>query len=73
MTYAKIKDDPSLKRDLRNGALIGTPEHLDSYRKKKARILKERDRDREILEMKNEVSDLRQLVGELLTNLKELG
>lgn len=66
MTYASVKDDPTIKRDMRTGSLVSTPDELEAYRKRKVKLLAERDRDREFREMKNELKDIKQLLGDLL-------
>ena len=67
--YAKIENDPSLKRDMETGVLIGTRTELEVYRKNRAKIIHERERDRKISSIENEMRDIRQLLNELLTKL----
>lgn len=64
--YAKVKDDSSLKRDLNNGSLVADPHELNAYRARKAKLLKERDKEREFRELKNDVNDLKDLLKQLL-------
>lgn len=66
MTYASVKDDPTIKRDMRNGSIVSNPEELELYRVRKAKLLADRDRDREFREMKNQLNDIKQLLSELL-------
>lgn len=66
---AQVKDNPDLRRDLRNGSLVATPVELEKYRKQKVARIKEIDRDREFKTLKNEVKDLKELIVELLGKL----
>ncbi len=69
MKYAMVKDEPGLKRDLNNGTLVSTPENLAIYREQRAKKIAERDREREFRQLKNEVSDLKGLILELMDRL----
>lgn len=69
MHYAIVKDDPSLKRDMRTGALVSGFDELEAYRVKRAKLLIERDKEREFKTLQNEVKDIKSLLQELLTKL----
>jgi hypothetical protein len=62
----KIKDHEGLVRDASTGAILNTsPQDLEIFRRRRAKILKERDRDNEIRTMRNEIKDLRSLIVEI--------
>ena len=69
MDYAIVKDEPGLKRDMSNGTLVSTPEHLEIYRIQKAKKIAERDREREFRRLQHEVADMKALIVELLERL----
>lgn len=62
----KIKDQEGLVRDATTGAILNnSPQDLEIFRKRRAKILKERDRDREMNTMRNEIKDLRSMLVEI--------
>lgn len=62
----KVKDFEGLIRDGSTGAILNTsPDDLEIFRRRRAKILKERDRDSEIRSMRNELKDLRSLIVEI--------
>ena len=71
VNYAIVKDDPSLKRDMQSGVLVGVPEELEVYRKNKAKLIAERDKDRKIRELESEVKDIKSLLVEILDRLPQ--
>jgi hypothetical protein len=67
---AKVKNEPGLVRDLKTGAITATPDELTKYRTTKARMLKEKERDRKIQCLTSEVNDLKALVRELIERIQ---
>lgn len=69
MEYLHVKDDPSLKRDPKTGALVSSVSELEAYRIRKTKLLVERDKAREFQTLKNEVADIKSLLLELLQKI----
>lgn len=66
----KVKDHDALARGS-TGAIVSVDEtELMKYRKRKADLIKERDREREFQTLKNEVKDIKAMLAEILGAVK---
>ena len=68
MNLIPVKDHPDLVRDSRTGAILNI--NKEEIQKKKLQNSKILQRDREIEQLKNDVSDIKNLLQQLLENSK---
>lgn len=62
----KVKDHDDVVRDSSTGVILNIDEEeLQRYRKRKADLLREQDREREFQALKNEVKDMRAMLVEI--------
>lgn len=62
----KVKDHDDVVRDSGTGVILNIDEEeLQRYRKRKADLLREQDREREFQTLKNEVKDMRAMLVEI--------
>lgn len=62
----KVKDHDDVVRDSNTGVILNIDEEeLQRYRKRKADLLREQDREREFQTLKNEVKDMRAMLVEI--------
>ena len=62
----KVKDHDYVVRDSSTGVILNIDEEeLQRYRKRKADLLREQDREREFQTLKNEVKDMRAMLTEI--------
>lgn len=62
----KVKDHDDVVMDSSTGVILNIDEEeLQRYRKRKADLLREQDREREFQTLKNEVKDMRAMLTEI--------
>lgn len=65
----KVKDHDNLVRNSSGAVISVDEEELMKYRKRKADLIRERDRDNEIQSLKNELKDMKALLSEVYEKL----
>ena len=69
MRYAKVKDKPELRRDMRSKAIINTGDNRAELRAARAKELKS---IQEMSNLKEDVSKIKNQIGELSNLVKQL-
>tara|TARA_Y100000592_G_scaffold74046_1_gene115460 strand:- start:5956 stop:6165 length:210 start_codon:yes stop_codon:yes gene_type:complete len=66
--YIRVEDDPNLYRNIKTGAVINVNDQAyENYMRRKSKISK---KDKEIQNLKNELSEIKDLLKTLLDNNK---
>ena len=66
MAYHKVKDNSDLVRDPKNGAILNT--NSMDYDKYVAQRQSNKDTDQELAALKSEISEIKSLLKELVSN-----
>ena len=66
MAYHKVKDNSDLVRDPKNGSILNT--NSMDYDKYVAQRQSNKDTDQELADLKSEISDIKSLLKELVSN-----